>query len=470
MKTTVLVISDLHLGGPEGFQMCTPPGVDRLAAFLRWAGTLRRESRQVHLVLAGDVVDFLAEPDDEARPRAEWTWSAFAADEALALDKLERILERTRAAWDALSDLVAGSVALTLLLGNHDVELSLPRVRRRLLDRIAPSGGRVAFLYDGEAFALGELLVEHGNRYEGWNAVSHDGLRRVRSRLSRGQPAGPFAPQPGSELVAQVMNRIKAKYAFVDLLKPETGGALPILAVLDPGLWTRAGRAIAEGTRAAWRQARIGPRGPRAGDLEAVAAAPGGRPQGPPPPAPPYPDDDAIALADELAAGAVAEGLVEDLESALLLRAFRKRQEKDQATFDVGSEASLYLEPARALAASGHRVVVFGHTHQAKRVRLEAAPGEATYLNTGTWADLMRIPTSIYQGSEKEGRAALRAFLAAVRTNDIARYRRQVATFARVDLEGDRATSSDLLFFDGEGEPEPISTEGVLRRLEPDTA
>jgi UDP-2,3-diacylglucosamine pyrophosphatase LpxH len=458
MTTTVLVVSDLHLGGPDGFQMCTPPGQARLAAFFRHAAALGAPGRSVHLVLAGDVVDFLAEPDDSRAAPKDWTWSAFVGDEGLALDKLERILGRTAPIWDALGAFVAGGGSLTLLLGNHDVELSLPRVRRRFLERLAAGGGQVTFLHDGEALALGELLVEHGNRYEGWNAVADEPLQRVRARLSRGQRPGPFAAQPGSELVARVMNPIKRTYGFVDLLKPETSAVLPILAVLDPGLWRRVRPVLAEAARAAWRQAHV----PATGPLEeSLAGAAGGA-------AEPWPDEPAFAAADDLAAQAVVEGFGEDLVLDLLLKAFRKRRDRDQTGFDVEREAEVYRLPAEGLAASGHRAVVFGHTHHAKRVRLAPDGEGATYLNTGTWADLMRLPESLYTGSDQQGREALRAFLAAVRANDLARYRRQVPTFAQVELDdGERLVSADVLFFDESGPPVPISTSGVLQRLDP---
>ena len=58
MTTRVFVISDLHLGGEEGFQMCSEKGRQRLEEFLRWVGTQRADSRATRLVIAGDIVDF----------------------------------------------------------------------------------------------------------------------------------------------------------------------------------------------------------------------------------------------------------------------------------------------------------------------------------------------------------------------------------------------------------------------------
>lgn len=50
MSTTVFVVSDLHLGGGEGFQMCGRQGQAKLAALLRWIAGHGGGESQVHLV------------------------------------------------------------------------------------------------------------------------------------------------------------------------------------------------------------------------------------------------------------------------------------------------------------------------------------------------------------------------------------------------------------------------------------
>src|SRR5262249_61234379 len=76
--------------------------------------------------------------------------------------------------------------------------------------------------------------IEHGNRYDTWNMVPHNLLRHVRAKLSRGEKPRRYPNVPGSELVCKVVNRLKKKYRFVDLLKPETEAVLPALPALDP--------------------------------------------------------------------------------------------------------------------------------------------------------------------------------------------------------------------------------------------
>ena len=152
MRTTLYVISDLHLGGKPGtdgrpgFQICPPKTHGRLARFIN--GLSGRAGRDdVRLIIAGDIVDFLAEEQFEA----------FTADPAAARAKLKHILDSTEPVWTALRDFVTRrDGALTLMLGNHDIELSLPGVRPQLLDRIGQ--GRVEFLYDNEALPTSNAI------------------------------------------------------------------------------------------------------------------------------------------------------------------------------------------------------------------------------------------------------------------------------------------------------------------------
>src|SRR3954452_20249947 len=67
MRRSIFVISDLHLGGllksaatPIDLEMCTASARNRLVRFIDY--TCRESAKQdVHLVINGDIVDFLAE-------------------------------------------------------------------------------------------------------------------------------------------------------------------------------------------------------------------------------------------------------------------------------------------------------------------------------------------------------------------------------------------------------------------------
>lgn len=444
MKDSLFVISDLHLGGEPGFQICSPDGQSRLADFIRYVAALKNVDQDVHLVLNGDIVDFLAEKE----------FSSFTNDDVVAQAKLARIIKNTQQVWDDLRDFVAAGARLTLMLGNHDVELSLPRARQLLIETIG--AGRVEFIYDNQALIVGSVLIEHGNRYDKWNVVSHDALRAIRSAMSRGENPIKYIGPPGSQLVKNVMNPIKDKYSFVDLLKPENSGMLPILAVLDPAAMRNVLRLAALAAQST--EARFDENGIPLDQQNIAAAMPQFAAM-----------DDSLALALTLAGmgdpqniAAIGEpkGFWERLKSAtsevarniqlnMLLRALRHFAETGRQAFNVGYEGQDYLLPANAAAANGHKVIIYGHTHLAKRVRLDKP--EAIYLNTGTWADLMKLPDAILGNDDALARKQLEVFLDDLEHGRLDAWRCQVPTFARVDFDNETLIGQDIFLYEGEG-------------------
>ena len=443
MQDSIFVISDLHLGGAAGFQMCSARGRSRLAALLRWITSQRTVDQNTHLVLAGDIVDFLAE-----RP-----WEAFTADNERAESKLTKIFESTTEVWDALRDFVRGGSALTLLLGNHDLELSLPGPRRLLLDRLG--GGRVEFLYDNQAFVHGPVFIEHGNRHDHWNVVQHDSLRKVRSSLSRLEEPAPFPAPAGSRLVVEVMNEVKEAFPFIDLLKPESEASLPLLAAVDPtrfakisnitGFFFARLEALNSAAHPSWKT------GSGSGNLEVEKSE----------------REAQVALreAREIAGavGAGATGLLSNAARALAdlsttaridvlfrtLRFFAKRQAGEYRT---NFETHSYLQKAEqavqgSLKRAGARafeVIIFGHTHLARRVPLS---NNAVYLNTGTWADLMSIPESILADDVATAKDDLAKFVTALETKQFDGLRKFIPSYARVDLKDGSVVDRDVWLF-----------------------
>jgi UDP-2,3-diacylglucosamine pyrophosphatase LpxH len=455
MKKSLFVISDLHLGGKPGFQMCSATGQTRLAEFIRYAAEQRCSDCDVHLVINGDIVDFLAEEK----------FSPFTESDEEAKHKLESVFRNTEEVWDSLRFLLSKGAWLTLLLGNHDIELSLPGPRRLLLDHLGP--GLIEFIYDNQAFAEGPVLIEHGNRYDSWNIVSHDALREVRSVLSRGESPLTFEGPAGNHLVVNVMNKIKARYPFVDLLKPEDAGLLPFLAVLDPS-------AMKEVTKILplWRkqsQVKFNTQGIPT-DLANITASSLDK------------DQKLIDLAWKLAQGGdVANvGVIDTVKTVVelwqlarsqddknvqlkrLYEALRARANSTWQTFDVNCEVEEYIKPSKAIAQRGFKVVVFGHTHLVRRVSLNDQG--AVYFNTGTWADLMAVPEAVLSGDEAEGERQLEKFAADLATNRLEGWRRQVPTFARIELDDDRLLAADVYFYAGGSQIERVP-DGRLKKL-----
>ena len=86
---------------------------------------------------------------------------------------------------------------------------------------------------------------------------------------------------------------------------------------------------------------------------------------------------------------------------------------QDDNTFDPSIETRPeYLDAAKELAAGDINHVVFGHTHIARKVDLG---GGRSYLNSGTWADLIVFPKEIVSGTEDEALPKLREFVGDLR-------------------------------------------------------
>lgn len=468
----VFILSDLHIGGrypvqgnpkDAGFRMMKHVG--ELARLIR--GWAERDAAQdfCEVVINGDFVDFLAEEDkDAADPLCPW--EVFRGEPGQAAAVLTQIMRRDALVFDALALLVGRGHRLTILLGNHDLELSLPAVREVLSERLGTGDGQsLRFIYDGEAYVVGDALIEHGNRYDRYNQVRFDDLRELRSLQSRRQPVDWrdwFTAPPGSYLVVEIMNRLKQRYPFVDLLKPEREAVLPLLLALDPGtgdliehlLWTLAPGHTRYGVRL------LNPALPRSrSTIAAMEGAHDAEPPTlrraleplfrspedlerfvqsvvPPGPLPAWARKDApgvcgIAASDEnedwltrwlrrsrdlarAARAALAVGelylprdALEDRQPALLA-ALRVLQ--DDRSFDPSYEKPEYLAAARRLAQDGRfRYVIFGHTHLAKGdIPLG---GGASYWNSGTWCDLMRVPSAIMKGPDEVALAVLAGWL-----------------------------------------------------------
>lgn len=224
------VVSDLHLGGPSDFQIFNSGA--ELAALI----DLLREAppeKKVALLVNGDFTDFLAEQD------------AKHFDPSGAIAKLNRIVEDNsfKPVFTALKKFTnTMNRTLVLTLGNHDLELALPWVRARLLDILsdgeAAAYGRIILAFDGAGFPCrvgnATVLCVHGNEVDPWNVADYERIRRFGVEVSHGRPIDSWVPNAGSQLVIDVMNDLKRKYPFVDLLKPETQGAVPTLLALAP--------------------------------------------------------------------------------------------------------------------------------------------------------------------------------------------------------------------------------------------
>jgi len=436
MKPPLFVLSDLHIAAPGP--------LNNFHAGPELVRFLRALPDGATLVLAGDFLDFL----QQERPPVLDLAGAPALIEGLLASLAEE--EWGAALFAALGDFVGREGHCVVLPGNHDPELHHPEAGPLLrcaagLD--AAEERLEMFVQPGPWTARRgpwEVVIGHGHRPDPWNDIDPV---RVHAALERGEASLPLPP--GSLLVLQALNAFKEardpatgalRFPFVDLLKPETPWVPLLLLYLDPLLALRsspaffgnAGRPL---VRALKERLLRGP-----------SLAPGARPSD-------LDSSPAALLADAIATSlpeseiwapeAVLAWLSAWLEGGpapgegrlaahgggrLLARAALARLVRENTFFAPGQPSP---HDDRILAdhlagETGLRVVLAGHTHAERDIRL---PGDRVYLNTGTWTDLIAVPSFL----KREG---WKGWIDALESNRLPRLRR--LPYAKITEDGPR--------------------------------
>ncbi len=232
------VVSDIHLGGRrdahDNFQIFNRG--ERLGNLARYIAEQRKDEN-VALVLLGDIIDSLAE--DEVP-------GYIAADSDTALRMMDHLYQDSsfRPVWDSLGDFVnIPKRHLVFVVGNHDIELALPVVENSIRERLAGGNenaqARIHFATHGGGFgcriAGARIFCTHGNELDKWNWVDYSPLGQLANAINAGRTVdmSKWKPNAGTRLVVDVMNAIKRRYPFVDLLKPEVAAVAAVILALD---------------------------------------------------------------------------------------------------------------------------------------------------------------------------------------------------------------------------------------------
>lgn len=419
----VHVVSDLHMGGEEGLQI-----FNLGETFHEFVRKLTKEPANVRLALVinGDMVDFLAEPGAEC------------FDPVGAIEKLDRIARDGRflPVWDGLREFVATpGRQLVLTLGNHDLELALPWVRERLLDLLSDGHperrGQILLSFEGSGFLCGvggkKVLCVHGNEVDAWNFTDYETLRRIGRDVLQGRPVEPWKPNAGSRMVVEVMNEIKRKHPFVDLLKPELEAVVPTLLALDRGLYSKMLRLVGVVGRMALDETRRFGVGYLSADSPSEERTPESAAQakldallrrsfekaGS--------SEDAAALLDRaeerLESDQDPQSLVtgDEQEEYLgilgafwnkltgakteeVLRAALERLQEDHS-FDLDNSADETFQRLDKEVGTEIDYLIAGHTHLERDLPRRAGGGR--YFNSGTWTRLIRLAPEVLRSAEK---------------------------------------------------------------------
>ncbi|HEV7397525.1 MAG TPA: metallophosphoesterase [Pyrinomonadaceae bacterium] len=399
MEKTVVVISDLHVGKGDCFNIFA--STNKYSLFDTFLVDCKNLSERVELIINGDFVDFLQlQPwNDLTRPTA--------------LRKIKEIVAGSEEVFSSIGKFLDQSQhELKILLGNHDVELAYPEVGgelKRAILKFAPDAESRILLFDRRTTynprVNGVLLhIEHGNGGDPWNALDYSAIFRDAELNTQD-----FAYPPGTALVYEVMNGFKEDLRFVDLLKPEIPAVPLLLLALNPMMTSKAVpealslvfRALKNGFLTCLRERISGHtlgevRHNRVSAPELLAAelastCVSGAPF----------DNLQIELLEEYLNGsssvaALAEASLgrhpEHVKLKLVLWAlkgltrFKTLPGEDDYSQDYPSDMA--ARGARLLLRGDVKVVVFGHTHEALKTEF----AEGLYVNAGTWANLIRMP------------------------------------------------------------------------------
>ena len=222
-RHATLIVSDLHLGAE--------PALDDFIADEEFADFLKHHASlwpELHLVINGDWIDYLQiDPYPEKRARREDLEEVYplrmTEDQAVAAT--QRTIDRHPLFFRALREfLEQPGRRITILRGNHDIELAFPAVQQRVRVELGnPGTDKLAFppvcYWDREA----GLYVEHGCQFDTWNAFvqfEDPFLDRKRRKLET-----PF----GSVIVKTFWNRVEREFPYVDKIRPMSDSVTALL-------------------------------------------------------------------------------------------------------------------------------------------------------------------------------------------------------------------------------------------------
>jgi UDP-2,3-diacylglucosamine pyrophosphatase LpxH len=231
MSTVVYLISDLHLGPGRDTATGAWDPLEDFQVDDAFAGFLDRVTADagptpVELIIAGDFIDFpqilpalaLTSPSS-----ARGTTQAESVERArVVLGQRPELSSGHPRVFQRLRQFMADGHSVTILAGNHDIDLLWPDVWELIFGVIYPPGAagqlrRAAFSVTVGAAAGGRVYVEHGHERDPENYFG-------------GRMAEPFANDPtgtprlkrcyGTLFVDKVYNQLERERWFIDNVKP----------------------------------------------------------------------------------------------------------------------------------------------------------------------------------------------------------------------------------------------------------
>jgi len=237
-----IIVSDLHLGA--GFFDLDKGNVleDFIVdeAFARFLDETKEESEtegtDFELIIDGDMMEFLQAPAvDQFEPRRAYPPENYrSSSEEDSAKKMDLIIKGHPMFFAALREFIKPANPqrkVTILKGNHDVNLYWPAVKEWIRQAVYATGGERAKLLAFEEVCINRegIYIEHGNQYvEKVNRV--DNFEKPLDPEREGQLAIPA----GSRFVIEFFNQVEWEKWWVDGIKPMTALIWYALAIDFP--------------------------------------------------------------------------------------------------------------------------------------------------------------------------------------------------------------------------------------------
>ena len=227
VKPVILVISDTHLsaGPPTGENALEDFTTDRAFAALLDDSAAESQARgaDVELILNGDSFDLLQVPHvsvfDPARRYPPDRYRG--TTEAESAQKIDLVIAGHPLFFDALRRFLHPGPprrSVTLVKGNHDLNLFWPAIQARLKQTLDATGDRQPLLtFEPRWVRRGGLHVEHGNQYSEFVNRVPD----MENPVDLQHPDRLTLP-PGSWFVTDFVNDAERERYWVDGVKPVT--------------------------------------------------------------------------------------------------------------------------------------------------------------------------------------------------------------------------------------------------------
>jgi UDP-2,3-diacylglucosamine pyrophosphatase LpxH len=214
-----LVVSDLHIGTGHRRGMFNPfedfYEDDKLAEFLRYHADDFGRGRSIELILAGDILDMM-----KVQVGRDEAFTDEITEEIAGHKALQCLAGHPQLCQALSSFLDRGGTQITVIPGNHDIELLLPSVQKVFRGAIAPGtlGSRLQFIDRTPVYILPEgIQIHHGHMFEAHLQFDYGQL------MVKRRDGPPILNLPwGSLLALRVVIPHKKERAFIDHVYPMT--------------------------------------------------------------------------------------------------------------------------------------------------------------------------------------------------------------------------------------------------------